>query len=163
MAKMDWSKANHSNSLELGSKSSFEVRKAKKLKQIVELQEENVGKYKKSYVQETFDNSPFQTTEEFEKSIVKSIKEEQEKELNGSKINGHVKLTGGKYRHFNYDDVWNADPDYILWLFWNTPHDFIRQQILRSVPITENVDMYFKKIEMPTVKKLAVQPTWWQY
>lgn len=163
MTKMDWSKANHSNNLEWGSRLPSEIRKAKKLKEIMESQEENVGKYKKSYVRDTFENSPFETTEEFEKSIEKSIKEEQEKELNGAKINGYIKLTGGKYRHFNYDDVWRADPDYILWLFWNTPHDFIRQQILRSVPIAENVDMYFKKIEMPTVKKFPVQPKWWQY
>ena len=163
MSRMDWSKANHSNSLNLGNRMPSDVRRAKKLSETLNWQNEHQGDYKIKYVQETFESCPFETTDEFEDSIRKSIKEQQEKQLNGEKINGHVKLTGGKYRHFNYKDVWDADAQYILWLFWNTPHEFIREQILKSVPISENVDMYFEKITMPEVKKIPTQPKWWQY
>lgn len=163
MSKLNWDKANQSNDIEWGSRPSSDVRRSKKLKQIYERQQNNIGRYKKSYVDTAFENSPFDTNEEFEDSIRKSIAEKQEKELNGEKINGYIKLTGGKYKHFNYKDVWDADPDYILWLFWNTPHEFIRTQILKSIPICENLDLYFKKFEMPNVKKIPAQPSWWQY
>jgi hypothetical protein len=163
MAKLEWNKVNQPNGIEWGSRPSSDVRRSKKLKEIYETQQINVGKYKKSYVQRTYENCPFDTNDAFEESIRKSIREEQDKELNGNVINGYIKLTGGKYRHFNYKDVWDADSDYILWLFWNTPHEFIRSQILKSVPISDNLDLYFTKVEMPSVNKLPTQPTWWHY
>lgn len=163
MARMDWNKVNQPNGIDWGSRPSSDVRRSKRLKEIYLNQQDNAGKYKKPYVQRTYESSPFETNDAFEESIKKSIREEQEKHLNGNDINGYIKFTGGKYRHFNYKDVWEADSDYILWLFWNTPHSFIREQILKSVPISDNVDMYFSKIEMPNINKIPTSPPWWQY
>ena len=59
MSKLNWDKANQSNDIEWGSRPSSDVRRSKKLKQIYERQQNNIGRYKKSYVDTAFENSPF--------------------------------------------------------------------------------------------------------
>lgn len=93
--------------------------------------------------------------EEFENSFLEELKVKQEDARKKRVCPGTDIVEGGQYginryktrRPLTYNDVWNIDPDYLLWVYYRGKTEWVKEQLLQNIDLVENCYMFFKKYE----------------
>jgi len=111
--------------------------------------------YSLNFIRKDFRKSGL-SEEDFEKSFLEELKNKQEEARKKRCVPGTDIVEGGQYgvshsktrRPLSYNDVWNIDPDYLLWVYRRGKTDWIREQLLQNIDLVENIQMFFRKYEL---------------